>query len=175
MKTTAYYLLCLLMLLLLSVYTCLSAKAQDGDTNPTNIYNHTDLSIGFMTTPSPDAGAMIKYGKADVNPYTGTVGLSIPVFTYTDADFNIPIFQSRLIMRRRAISLTLPQVLWVWVGILTSVVLSQEKSVVYAMKRKVLRKIYTRFQINMWGTLCMSSRVPRCLVVGICIAIPNLI
>ena len=34
---------------------------------------------------------MIKYGNAEVNPYSGTVGTSIPIYTYQDDDFTIPI------------------------------------------------------------------------------------
>ena len=45
----------------------------------------------FLNPVSPDVWSMIKYGNAEVNPYSGTVGTSIPVYTYQDDDFTIPI------------------------------------------------------------------------------------
>ncbi len=45
----------------------------------------------FLNPVSPDVWSMIKYGNAGVNPYSGTVGTSIPVYTYQDDDFTIPI------------------------------------------------------------------------------------
>lgn len=45
----------------------------------------------FLNPVSPDVWSMIKYGNAEVNPYSGTVGTSIPIYTYQDDDFTIPI------------------------------------------------------------------------------------
>lgn len=62
--------------------------AQD---DPTSIQAHMLFSEGFINANSPDAWSMIKYGDANVNLYTGSIGLSIPVYTYQDEDFTIPI------------------------------------------------------------------------------------
>ena len=42
-------------------------------------------------TPSVQASEMTKYGKQDVNLYTGELSLNIPLYTYRDDDFTIPI------------------------------------------------------------------------------------
>lgn len=41
--------------------------------------------------PSADAWAMTKYGSVSPTLYTGTLHLSIPLYTYSDPDFEIPI------------------------------------------------------------------------------------
>ncbi len=46
---------------------------------------------GEIATPSTDAWNFIKYGEVSPNLYTGTLGLSIPFYTYKDNDFQIPI------------------------------------------------------------------------------------
>ena len=56
-----------------------------------SIQAHMLFSEGFISANSPDAWAMIKYGDANVNPYTGAIGLTIPVYTYQDENFTIPI------------------------------------------------------------------------------------
>ena len=42
-------------------------------------------------TPSVQASEMTKYGKQDVNLYTGELSLNIPLYTYRDDDFTIPV------------------------------------------------------------------------------------
>ena len=61
------------------------------DDQSTSVQAHMLFSEGFINANSPDAWSMIKYGDADVNLYTGAVGLTIPVYTYRDEDFTIPI------------------------------------------------------------------------------------
>ena len=56
-----------------------------------SIQAHMLFSEGFISANSPDAWAMIKYGDANVNPYTGAIGLTIPIYTYQDENFTIPI------------------------------------------------------------------------------------
>ncbi len=41
---------------------------------------------------SPQAWSFMHYGSDTPNLYTGTVNMSIPLYTYKDADFEIPIF-----------------------------------------------------------------------------------
>lgn len=45
----------------------------------------------YIYTPAAQAWQMIKYGDMNTNLYTGTVSLSIPVYTYKDEDFEIPV------------------------------------------------------------------------------------
>ena len=77
--------ICLITAGVIFVQNCL---AQD---DPTSIQAHMLFSEGFINANSPDAWSMIKYGDANVNLYTGSIGLSIPVYTYQDEDFTIPI------------------------------------------------------------------------------------
>ena len=77
--------ICLMTVGTVCVQDCL---AQDASTS---IQAHMLFSEGFINANSPDAWAMIKYGDANVNLYTGSIGLSIPVYTYQDEDFTIPI------------------------------------------------------------------------------------
>ena len=41
--------------------------------------------------PAPDVWQFIKYGNHQPSLYTGTVNVSIPIYTYEDKDFRIPI------------------------------------------------------------------------------------
>lgn len=41
--------------------------------------------------PSWDSYTMMQYGKVGASLYTGTVNYSIPIHTYKDQDFEIPI------------------------------------------------------------------------------------
>lgn len=45
----------------------------------------------FFTPNSPDVWSMVKYGDAETNLYTGTLGLSIPIYEYTDMAFRLPV------------------------------------------------------------------------------------
>ena len=56
------------------------------------IYAQRGFKIGNeMKTPSTDTWNFIKQGDIGANLHTGTVNLSIPVYTYKDNDFEIPI------------------------------------------------------------------------------------
>ena len=52
---------------------------------------HAVLSDGYFKPQSPDVWSMIKYGNANIDYYTGTLGISIPIYTYKDNNFEIPI------------------------------------------------------------------------------------
>ena len=55
-------------------------------------FSQRNLKMGDdMHTPSTDAWNFIKYGEVGASLHTGTVNLSIPVYTYQDNDFSIPI------------------------------------------------------------------------------------
>ena len=55
-------------------------------------FSQGNLKIGEeMKAPSTDTWNFIKYGEVGANLHTGSVNLSIPVYTYQDNDFNIPI------------------------------------------------------------------------------------
>ncbi|MBQ4201785.1 MAG: hypothetical protein II648_05770, partial [Bacteroidales bacterium] len=46
----------------------------------------------FFTKPqSPDAWAMTRYGEASLDLFHGTIGLTVPVYTYQDKDFTLPV------------------------------------------------------------------------------------
>ena len=61
--------------------TCQQAKAQSVE--PYN-YNST-------ISPSPEVFSISKYGGATPSLYTGAMEYSIPLFTYSDEDFTLPI------------------------------------------------------------------------------------
>jgi YD repeat-containing protein len=44
-----------------------------------------------ITLPSTDVWNFMKYGDVGTNLYTGTLNLKIPIYTYKDADFEIPV------------------------------------------------------------------------------------
>ena len=50
------------------------------------------FSEAYFTKPqSPEAWAMTRYGEASLDLFHGTVGLTVPVYTYQDKDFTIPV------------------------------------------------------------------------------------
>lgn len=53
--------------------------------------NETVASEPFSYVPTPQTKAFMRYGNNAVNMNTGTVTLNIPVYTYTDNDFEIPV------------------------------------------------------------------------------------
>lgn len=69
------------MLAVLLASTCQQAKAQSVE--PYN-YNST-------ISPSPEVFAISKYGGVTPSLYTGAMEYSIPLFTYSDEDFTLPI------------------------------------------------------------------------------------
>lgn len=78
-------------------WICLSAaalsleriEAQNNSIDP--VAMHAVLSDGYFKPQSPDVWSMIKYGDANIKHYNGTLGLSIPVYTYKDPNFEIPV------------------------------------------------------------------------------------
>lgn len=55
-------------------------------------YSQRNLKVGEeIKAPSTDTWNFIKYGEVGASLHTGTVNLSIPVYTYQDNDFSIPI------------------------------------------------------------------------------------
>lgn len=68
------------------------ASAQESEHLPRASYLFSD---GIVNPASPEASSVAKYGEiSGCNLYTGTVGYSIPIYTYSDKDFNIPIVLS---------------------------------------------------------------------------------
>jgi len=49
------------------------------------------LNFDANISPSAEAFAMIRYGDVQPDLYTGSMSYSVPVFTYEDADFQIPV------------------------------------------------------------------------------------
>ena len=71
-------------LLSLSLCSALGAHAQEQNTSEAN------ASL-FSYTPTPQTQAFIRYGLNPVEQYTGNLSVSIPVYTYSDNDFQLPI------------------------------------------------------------------------------------
>jgi len=46
----------------------------------------------YIEQLSPQTYDFIKYGKTDIGYYTGEINLTVPVYTYKDNDFEIPIY-----------------------------------------------------------------------------------
>lgn len=74
------------MIILLSMLQPLRSVGQED-----GAYQIAGYKDRFLNPVSPDVWSMIKYGNAEVNPYSGTVGTSIPIYTYQDDDFTIPV------------------------------------------------------------------------------------
>ena len=71
-------------LLSLSLCFALGAHSQGQDTS------EADASL-FSYAPTPQTQAFIRYGSNPVELYTGNLSVSIPVYTYSDNDFQIPV------------------------------------------------------------------------------------
>ena len=59
-----------------------------------SVLNLTDAQSFYMdqySMPDPQVWGMIKYGGLTPDLYTGTVRAEIPIYTYTDPDFEIPV------------------------------------------------------------------------------------
>lgn len=52
---------------------------------------NSDEHAIYPTALPADTWNFIQYGNFDTNPYTGTVSVSIPIYTYEDPDFKFPI------------------------------------------------------------------------------------
>lgn len=68
----------------LSLCYALGVHAQGQNTSEAN------ASL-FSYTPTPQTQAFIRYGLNPVEQYTGNLSVSIPVYTYSDNDFQLPI------------------------------------------------------------------------------------
>ena len=85
---------CVILLSFLQVHTYLYAQNL---VNTENLQNTEDfIKHGFWgeslaSSISPDAKSMIQYGQSEINPYLGTLGITIPLYTYQDEGFTIPI------------------------------------------------------------------------------------
>ena len=59
-----------------------------------SVLNLTNAQSKYMdqySMPDPQVWGMIKYGGLTPDLYTGTVRAEIPIYTYTDPDFEIPV------------------------------------------------------------------------------------
>lgn len=66
------------------ILICLYANGQQDD-------NRLSPPLEGYRTPSPDVWRFIKYGNHQPSLYTGTINIGIPIYTYEDNDFRIPI------------------------------------------------------------------------------------
>ena len=56
-----------------------------------SIRENSLFTDGVNMPASPQAWAMNRYGNENVDLYSGTVGVNIPIYTYSDNDFTIPV------------------------------------------------------------------------------------
>jgi YD repeat-containing protein len=70
-------------LILLAVSTAFNATAQSGSMRPEELKT--------VIPPSPTAAALGKYADWPVSLYTGTPGISIPLYTVSGRDFSVPV------------------------------------------------------------------------------------
>lgn len=70
---------CIIVVLFIAVFLSLSAQIEINKRNEQ------------PKVPSWDSYALMQYGKIGTSLYTGTVSYSIPIYTYKDQDFEIPI------------------------------------------------------------------------------------
>lgn len=54
-----------------------------------NSFSQSDYQVSFL---SPQADEFYKYGNTPVSLFTGQTNISIPIYTYEDNDFKIPIY-----------------------------------------------------------------------------------
>jgi hypothetical protein len=57
----------------------------------TNVFSQTSLSLPQLTTPSPKATMMNRFGNYPVSLYTGLVDITIPIHTINTSDITVPI------------------------------------------------------------------------------------
>ena len=65
----------------------MGAHAQEQNTSEAN------ASL-FSYTPTPQTQAFIRYGSNPVDLHTGNLTVTIPLYTYSDRDFTLPISAS---------------------------------------------------------------------------------
>lgn len=71
----------------LFLLTCLMMCHRGFTQNEDDIFSEPDMNM----IPSPEIWSFMKYGNIKPDLYTGTVAVTIPVYVYKDADFEIPI------------------------------------------------------------------------------------
>lgn len=59
--------------------------------NDLDITRFYDTQQGYINPTAPEAWSMIKYGDAEMNLYTGAIGVDIPVYTFKNKNFTLPI------------------------------------------------------------------------------------
>jgi hypothetical protein len=63
------------------------ASAQIGSDTYTDLYK----DYQYLPTPSPEVWGFMKYGNQSAELYTGKATVSIPIYTYQDTDFTLPL------------------------------------------------------------------------------------
>lgn len=71
----------LLVLCFVSTFTCSELTAQ----------NYEVFSFNSTMEPSVESFSIAQYGKLEPSLYTGTMSYSVPLYTYSDPDFTLPI------------------------------------------------------------------------------------
>ena len=73
-----------LLTLFMASITSIACLSQNTNENPPSEQT-------FSYVPTPQTSAFIRYGSNPVEHYTGSVSVQIPVYTYSDNDFTLPI------------------------------------------------------------------------------------
>jgi len=76
------------MIIISMLFFCKIAESQDFTLTLTDAYYFTPQNLG---TTSPQAANMIKYGNPNMDYYNGLFSMEVPVYTYKDRDFELPI------------------------------------------------------------------------------------
>ena len=73
-----------LLTLFMASITSIACLSQNTNENPPS-----EQTLSYV--PTPQTSAFIRYGSNPVEHYTGSVSVQIPVYTYSDNDFTLPI------------------------------------------------------------------------------------
>ena len=90
MKTVSTKIVTLIAIIAMTAFFSPGLNAQD-DSQSLSIRENSLFTDGVNLPASPQAWAMNRYGNESIDLYTGTVGVSLPVYTYSDDDFTIPV------------------------------------------------------------------------------------
>ena len=75
--------------LLLVDILCLASAIAFGQTEEYSL--HSALAEGTFNPTTPEVAAMARYGTTEMSLYTGCATPTIPLYTYRDNDFEIPV------------------------------------------------------------------------------------
>ncbi|NJL75544.1 MAG: hypothetical protein HC892_11455 [Saprospiraceae bacterium] len=78
------------LVILFLLHTALCAQTGE-DANPQNFQRYSFLQKNMVAPTSPEAASLGKYGDFNVNKYTGTANIGIPLYTLAGKTIQVPI------------------------------------------------------------------------------------